>query len=267
MHVLYVWDIRDNMPFFSTDVYITFKGVPTILTHAAEVVCNNPSTDAVAYRKNLGKSLGDVGKTDKLGGSDQQENRKRGGKYEENGEGGGRGGKPTTTTGTPNSVRERSAPGSKKATRHTRVPTTTNAMLGGDQPARSAVSKTVLQEEKRTDESTGNTAWPPRTFVRQRPTSAAAGTWSASATNGKGRDFVSPAALTARRRLAFEDHHETDGRARESSASRNRSGSRLREVPVCWGAEIMPGRRPTPLGKTNTSKNAIKVCAICRVGT
>lgn len=219
---------------------------------------------SVAYRKTAENFLGGNRKTNKRGGNGEQAHR-RGGEMEreskERGRGRGGGGRRTMSAGTPNSGgTERSVPRTDHAIESTCTPTKSipGAVSGGGQPPFLAlnVSETVFRDEDERNERSPPSTMRPRKLVRKRPTSAAA--VIPSATNNKGRGLISPAALTAHGRAAFEDHHTTGGKTSTNSPS-NKRGPRPREVPICWGAEKMAGKRPTPLGKTNTSKLVAKV--------
>lgn len=247
---------------------IALLGKPTTFTHAAQVACARHLSDAVACRKKVENSLGDIQKTSKAGGSGEQANKRRGGVEREDRreEGGGAGerGRPMST-GAPNGGRERSVP----AKNHTvesglvRTKSIPNSIPGVDQTPFPAMSNTIFQEEEERNQQKGDSATRPRKFVRQRPLSASAATVSAFATNAKGRDFVSPAAFSARGRATLEDHQKTGSRTGKSS--KLKGGTRPREIPICWGGERLPGRRPTPLGKTNTPKTVAKVECFLRM--
>lgn len=206
-------------------------------------------------------SVGDIRKTSKDEGTGEPANRRWQGAVEQE-DGEGKAGTRAMSAGTSNSGKERSVPGTNHAIETTCVPTKSipNSMSGGDQQPSPATSNTVLQQNEARSINTAGRALRSPKFVRKRPASAAAAvTSSASATNNKERDVVSQASLTAPGKAAFESHHKNGGRTSRSSPGGGKGGTRPREVPICWEAETMPGRRPKPLGKTNTSKIVIKV--------
>lgn len=168
----------------------------------------------------------------------------------------------STGTGTQDGGRERRVPGKNHTTIKGACVSTTgisNLISGGDQPPEIPEAISPEEDERNQKHDDGSTTrW--RKLVGQRPTSAAAVTLSASARTSQGRDFISsPEAVNARGRVTFEEHRKAAGRTGKSSPSGNKYGTRPREVPICWGAERMPRRRPKPLGRTNSSKVIAKV--------